>query len=236
MTASWVLLISIFVLIVICIVLLCIKKIRDNRIVLYIVIPLLIGIVLLLGQWCFRYNFENPINVIDNTLIDWGLAEPEPTSTPTPIPTPTVYVEPTFEKRTSETFNYTIECPSNFELEGSLQQDTENDFNLTSEDRRATLNFIARYVDDELPDLFVIDTFRRTYGGTELYRDDQLENDGWYVISSKTADGYFHYRKCIFTNGIARMYTFSFPTDQEDIYLKNYDYVTHIENSFRKLK
>ena len=83
MTASWVLLISIFVLIVICIVLLCIKKIRDNRIVLYIVIPLLIGIVLLLGQWCFRYNFENPINVIDNTLIDWGLAEPEPTSTPT---------------------------------------------------------------------------------------------------------------------------------------------------------
>ena len=58
MTASWVLLISIFVLIVICIVLLCIKKIRDNRIVLYIVIPLLIGIVLLLGQWCFRYNFE----------------------------------------------------------------------------------------------------------------------------------------------------------------------------------
>ena len=209
MTASWVLLISIFVLIVICIVLLCIKKIRDNRIVLYIVIPLLIGIVLLLGQWCFRYNFENPINVIDNTLIDWGLAEPEPTSTPTPIPTPTVYVEPTFEKRTSETFNYTIDCPSNFE---------------------------ARYVDDELPDLFVIDTFRRTYGGTELYRDDQLENDGWYVISSKTADGYFHYRKCIFTNGIARMYTFSFPTDQEDIYLKNYDYVTHIENSFRKLK
>ena len=193
-----VLLISIFVLIVICIVLLCIKKIRDNRIVLYIVIPLLIGIVLLLGQWCFRYNFENPINVIDNTLIDWGLAEPEPTSTPTPIPTPTVYVEPTFEKRTSETFNYTIDCPSNFELEGSLQQDTEN--------------------------------------GTELYRDDQLENDGWYVISSKTADGYFHYRKCIFTNGIARMYTFSFPTDQEDIYLKNYDYVTHIENSFRKLK
>ena len=150
MTASWVLLISIFVLIVICIVLLCIKKIRDNRIVLYIVIPLLIGIVLLLGQWCFRYNFENPINVIDNTLIDWGLAEPEPTSTPTPIPTPTVYVEPTFEKRTSETFNYTIDCPSNFELEGSLQQDTENDFNLTSEDRRATLNFIARYVDDEL--------------------------------------------------------------------------------------
>ena len=73
MTASWVLLISIFVLIVICIVLLCIKKIRDNRIVLYIVIPLLIGIVLLLGQWCFRYNFENRINVIDNTLIDWGL-------------------------------------------------------------------------------------------------------------------------------------------------------------------
>ena len=96
-------------------------------------------------------------------------AEPEPTSTPTPIPTPTVYVEPTFEKRTSETFNYTIDCPSNFELEGSLQQDTENDFNLTSEDRRATLNFIARYVDDELPDLFVIDTFGKRLTAEQNY-------------------------------------------------------------------
>lgn len=229
MAASWVLLIGILVLIIICVVLLCIKKTRDNKIVLYMVIPLLLGITLLFIQWCFRYNCENPIEVIDNKLIEWGWAEPEPT------PTPTMYVKPTFEQRTSEKFDYTIDYPSNFVLEGGADQDTEDDFNLASEDRRATLNFIARYVGDELPDLFTIDTFRRTYSGTELYRDDQLDNDGWYVVSSKTADGNFHYRKCIFTNGVVRMYTFSFPTDQEDIYLTNYDYVKHIENSFRKL-
>lgn len=74
-----------------------------------------------------------------------------------------------------------------------------------------------------------------TYSTTPIYNEGDLERDEWYAISAKSADGYFHYRKCIYTDGIARMYTFSFPTDQEDIYLKLFDYVSRLEHSFKQL-
>lgn len=237
----WIIAIAIIVLAIsFCIFLLLYGKTKENPIIKYITIPIIVTLICAFIACCLGLRFGNPVIAINDFLTTMGIIETptpttEPTPAPTPTPTPIVYVEPTFEKRSSEKFNYTIDYPSNFVLEGSPEQDTEDDFNFSSEDRKATLNLIARYVGNKLPDLFTIDTFRNTYRGTELYRDDQLEDDGWYVVSTKTTDGYFHYRKCIFTDGIVRMYTFSFPTDQEDIYLTNYDYVTHIENSFRKL-
>lgn len=142
---------------------------------------------------------------------------------------------PTFVLRTSNQFNYMIDCPSDFITEGSLEQESEDDFDLRSADRKATLRFTARIVGDELPYIYTIDHFRRIYLGIELYADNQLEADGWYVVSIKSADGFYHYRKCIYSDGIVRLFTFSFPIEQEDRYLSNYDYVTHIEQSFKKL-
>lgn len=142
---------------------------------------------------------------------------------------------PTFVPRISNQFNYMIDYPSDFITEGSLEQESEDDFDLRSADRKATLRFTARIVGDELPYIYTIDYFRRTYSGIELYTDNQLEADGWYVVSTKSADGFYHYRKCIYSDGIVRLFTFSFPIEQEDRYLSNYDYVTHIEQSFKKL-
>ncbi len=161
--------------------------------------------------------------------------QPENTEMPIEVVGVQKFVEPTFIKRSSEKFNYIIDCPSDFVFEGALEHDTEDDFNLASPDHKATLNFTARITNGTLPDKFTIDYFRRIYAGTELYSDDQMESDGWYAISTKAADGYYHYRKCIFTDGTVRMYTFSFPIEQEEIYLLNYDYVSHIEKSFRKI-
>ncbi|NDO18103.1 hypothetical protein FMM68_00255 [Lachnospiraceae bacterium MD329] len=218
-----------------CIFLLKYHKTKGNPIIEKVTIPIIIALTCAFLVCCAGLKLGDPVTFISG-LLNINTPSPMPSQAPSTLtPTPVIYTEPTFEKRTSEKFNYTIDCPSNFVLEGGLDQDEEDDFNLTSADREATLNFTARYIDGELPDKFTIDTFRRTYGGTELYREDLLERDGWYVISTKTFDGYYHYRKCIFTNGIVRMYTFSFPTDQEDIYLTNYDYVSHIENSFIKL-
>lgn len=186
------------------------------------------------------------ISVIGGLILSWFQTTESPQS-PQQSPMPssvliqtentvaTPYTEPAFNNRSSEQFNYTIDYPSDFVIEGGKGQDTEDDFNLSSPDRKATLNFTARIIDGTLPDKFTIANFRKTYAGTEMYCDDQLESDGWYVVSTKAADGAFHYRKCIFTDGIVRMYTFSFPTEQEDVYLLNYDYVSHIEESFRKL-
>ncbi|MBQ2664834.1 MAG: hypothetical protein IJI39_07135 [Clostridia bacterium] len=142
---------------------------------------------------------------------------------------------PTFVPRVSNQFNYTIDCPSNFITEGSYEQETEDDFDLRSADRKATLRFTARIVGDELPYIYTIDYFRKTYSGIELYADNQLDEDGWYVASTKSADGFYHYRKCIYSGGIVRLFTFSFPIEQEEKYLSNYDYVSRIEQSFKKL-
>lgn len=142
---------------------------------------------------------------------------------------------PTFIPRVSNQFNYKIDCPSDFITEGSHEQESEDDFDLRSSDRKATLRFTARIVGDELPYIYTVDYFRKIYSGIELYTDNQLEEDGWYVTSTKSADGFYHYRKCIYSAGIVRLFTFSFPVEQEEKYLSNYDYVSHIEQSFRKL-
>ena len=209
------------------------QKIKQNSIIQSLLISIAAGLIVTLITTMLGSLFGNPLECARDIGIQMGIIRaPEPTPTPTPEPTP--YVEPTFIQRTSEQFNYTIDVPSNFTYEGAAEQDSEDDFNLTSPDKRTNIVFIARAA-DELPEIFTIEDFRNAYSGTILYEDDRIENDGWYVISAKTPDGFFRYRKCIYTDGVARMYTFSFPTDQEDIYLKEFDYVSRIEKSFTKL-
>lgn len=159
---------------------------------------------------------------------------PDSTIIPTEEPTLTLYVDPTFTQRTSVAFNYQIDIPSHFIYEGTDGEEHEEDFHYTSPDKRTDIVFMARVVGDELPNIFSMNYFKDLYGDTVTYEDNQLANDGWYAIEAKSS-GMYHYRKCIFTNGIARMYTFSYPLDQEDIYLYGYNYVTRIENSFKQL-
>lgn len=152
---------------VICALILKNKKAQKSVVVSAIIVE----IVLTLGVVDYiKYLIGEPAVVIERILNWTGLADSaETTATP--------YIEPTFNNRSSEQFNYTIDCPSNFVIEGGKGQDTEDDFNLSSPDRKATLNFTARIIDGTLPDKFTIANFRKTYAGTEMYCDDQLESD-----------------------------------------------------------
>lgn len=209
------------------------KRTSESNVVIKVVLPVLISLLVALLIFFLTMQFGNPVQFIEKVGHYFGMDLGQPT--PTPEMTSNPYVDPTFKQRTSKEFNYTIEVPSHFTHEGAEGQDTEYDFNLTSPDKRANIVFTARRIEGELPTVFTKKYFMDTYSTTPIYSAGDIERDGWYAVSVKSADGYVHYRKCIFTNNIVRMFTFSFPTDQEDIYIHAFDYTTYIERSFKQL-
>ncbi len=133
----------------------------------------------------------------------------------------------------SSEYNYKIEVPVAF---CEVDDDSEEDLQLTTEDRLCSIVIKARYFQESIPEEFMIQEIECNSGWTVIYEDDQLESDGWYAINARNKEKEL-YRKCILSGNLIRMFTLTYPLELYKEFTKDgYDYVSHISNSFIKIE
>ncbi len=92
----------------------------------------------------------------------------------------------------------------------------------------------AKVYEDNIPYEFTRNYIFDNFDGAILLDYNELESDGWYVLSVKT-DNRCHYRKCMVNDekNIVRMFTLSIPASQIKMYS---DVIDKIEDSFRTIR
>lgn len=137
----------------------------------------------------------------------------------------------------SKEFLYKIDIPKIF-TESSLDEADSDKFFYTS-DGEAKIVICARHIyTGAVPKEFSYDYFLKSYGGSEIYGENNMDEDGWFARSIISPDNVVLYRKCIKTSDTTIcMYTLSYPFNTQHKYNSDkYNYVDFIENSFRRLK
>ena len=129
----------------------------------------------------------------------------------------------------NEDYLYTIKIPD-FMIADENNYEREQRFSYGNVD----LVVKAKIYEENIPYEFTRDYIFDNFDGAILLDYNELEHEGWYVLSVKTNDR-CHYRKCMVNEkkNSVRMFTFSVPVGQIEMYSSVID---KIEESFRTLR